>query len=127
MLFRYAEDYLDLRRSGETAAGEPITFQVEYYIEEYGRSGVLWDELLWPEELPGLVRDLERLLTGQSRDVFFQNRRSTFILWLEAGEQDYTLRLRIGTRPDHILWTHTTDRDTVIRLFNEVEELTAAR
>jgi len=123
MLLRFAGDYIDLRPLEGPAGDGPVTFQVEYYVEEYGKSGVLWDELLWPDELPGLTAALERLLTGQSRDVFFQNRRSTFVLWVETGERDYMLRLRIGTRPDHILWTHTADRDTVIRLYNELEEL----
>lgn len=134
MLLRFGESYMVIRclggsdkgalhyRRPDTRAGA-LAFQVEYYLEETGRSGVLWEDLLWREDLPGLTGALEELLLGRRRDLFFQNRSNTFILWIEAGEENYTLRLRLGTRPGQIIWAHTADRDTLIALYGELEEL----
>ena len=134
MLLRYGEDYLDLRGTGrscrpESYYGEPgvrdnaIACQMEYFIEETGRSGVLWDDLLWSDELPGLIRELEDLLTGRRRDLFFQSRGGDLVLWIEEQERHYVLRLRAGRRPGLVIWTHTADRDALVALHAFLEEL----
>ncbi len=134
MLLRFGEDYMDFRPTGRTCKPElyyndsqvrdnAIAFQLEYYIQETGRSGVLWDDLLWSDELPGLTEDLERLLTGRSRELFFQCRGGGLILWLREEAGGYVLRLRAGRRPGMILWTHTADRDTLVALHGFLEEL----
>ena len=134
MLLRFGEDYMDLKPTGRScrpenyyseakARANAIAFQLEYYIQETGRSGVLWDDLLWSDELPGLTRELEDLLTGRRRDLFFQSRGGDLVLWIEDQERHYALRLRAGRRPGMVIWTHTADRDALVALHSFLEEL----